>query len=531
MARKDEQKENIETQDKQSRLVAVIDMGATSVRMVVAEINPDGSVRPLDFLQQPVSLGKDTFTNRRIERTTTEACVSALRSFRHMLDEYRITDPANIRAVATSAVREARNRQAFLDRLYIATGIEVEAIDEAEGSRCTFHSIEPLIRADKKLRSSNVLIAEVGGGSTEVLCLSKGQLDYSHTYRLGSLRLRQKLEDFRAPLMRVVEIMESQIQATVRIITQQIDKEKTPHMMALGGDARFAAAHICPKWDGTGVVRIKTADLATFTQHILNLSVDELVRRYHLTYPSAETLGPALLTYLRLAENFDIDRIVVASSTLRDGLLAEMASAHGVWTDDFSRQIIHSALKLGRKYDFDQKHAEHIAYLCGELYEALREKHQLSSRYGLILHVAALLHEIGRFISERSHHKHSMYIILNSELFGLGSRDLKLAALVARYHRRAIPRPTHEVYSQLDRESRIAVAKLAAILRVADALEAEHSQRIRKIEVSVENKEVTIRTRSVLDLSLEKAAMQSKSQMFEQVYGKPVVLKTTRASR
>jgi exopolyphosphatase/guanosine-5'-triphosphate,3'-diphosphate pyrophosphatase len=124
-----------------------------------------------------------------------------------------------------------------------------------------------------------------------------------------------------------------------------------------------------------------------------------------------------------------------------------------------------------------------------------------------------------------------MYIILNSELFGLGSRDLKLAALVARYHRRAIPRPTHEVYSQLDRESRIAVAKLAAILRVADALEAEHSQRIRKIEVSVENKEVTIRTRSVLDLSLEKAAMQSKSQMFEQVYGKPVVLKTTRASR
>ena len=165
--------------------------------------------------------------------------------------------------------------------------------------------------------------------------------------------------------------------------------------------------------------------------------------------------------------------MLVSTGTLRDGLMWEMATREA-WSDEFRKHIIRSALEIGRKYQFDEPHASHVAALSKLLFDALRKEHQLPPRFETLLTVAALLHDIGLFVSNRSHHKHSMYLILNSDLFGLSARDLQLVALVARYHRRALPRTTHEGYTTLDRETRVAVSKLAAILRVADALDSGH---------------------------------------------------------
>jgi exopolyphosphatase/guanosine-5'-triphosphate,3'-diphosphate pyrophosphatase len=220
-------------------------------------------------------------------------------------------------------------------------------------------------------------------------------------------------------------------------------------------------------------------------------------------------------------------RLMVAGETLRDGLLLEMG-AHGSWSPEYSQQVIRSALELGRKYNFDQPHAEQVAYLAGILFRAMQEEHQLPEKYEMILTTAALLHEIGRFISERSHHKHSMYLIQNSDLFGVGTKDLNMMALVARYHRKAEPRAGHSLYDRLPKDGRVAVCKMAAILRVADALDAGHAQRIRNLQIRIQPDTVLIRIRNVLDLSLEKIAMQRKRKLFETVYGKRVVLRAVK---
>jgi exopolyphosphatase/guanosine-5'-triphosphate,3'-diphosphate pyrophosphatase len=186
-------------------------------------------------------------------------------------------------------------------------------------------------------------------------------------------------------------------------------------------------------------------------------------------------------------------------------------------------------MDLGRKFNYDEAHAAHVAQLCSTLFNRLKEEHQLSPRYEVILQVAALLHEIGLFVSNRSYHKHSLYLIRNSELFGLGKKDLLLAALVARYHRRASPQPTHEGYAMLDRDERVAVAKMAAILRVADALDESRSQRIHEIQTEREGDRLVISVPMVEDLSMENLALKQSGGLFEETFGTPVLLRMAQA--
>lgn len=507
------------------RIVAVIEVGTTSIRLMIAQIDTEtGAFNCLDPLQQAVALGRDTFTEGRIGQETTEECVQVLRSFVRKLKEYRIENARDIMAVATSAVREASNQDTFLDRLFVATGIDVRVIDEAEVNRFTYSAVHSAVERVPALGKRDTLVVEVGGGSTEVLMLHRGRVGDAHSHRLGSLRLRRMLEEYRAPGGRLSEILRSHVDRSIRQIRGGLSFGKNLSMLSLGGDARLACSELDPDWDQKDVAAVDVSALSRLTDKLLELSVDEVVRRYHIAYPDAETLAPALLVYTRLAQTLGLKEIHVGTATLRDGILAEMA-IHGSWTEQYQQQIVNSALELGKKYDVDKKHARHVAELARKLFRALRDEHRLNPRYELILNIAALLHEVGLFISNRSHHKHSMYLIQNSDLFGLGGRDLLLTALVARYHRRAHPKPDHEGFSSLDRESRVAVAKMAAILRVADALDRGHVQRRRQVDLLLEPGRLVITVKNPGDLTLEQHGLQEKGGLFEQIYGMKVHLR------
>jgi exopolyphosphatase/guanosine-5'-triphosphate,3'-diphosphate pyrophosphatase len=509
---------------------AVIDIGTTSTRMTIAHIDKSGLAHPLESLQQAVALGKDTFTKGIIEKGTIADCVRALRNFRRVLEEYGITSDERVRAVATTAVREAANRDAFIDRVYIATGIRVEVLDDMDIARLTFLSTRSFLGRDPALSRGQIVVCEIGGGSTEVLLLEKGNIVATHSFKLGALRLREMLEKFHAPVSRRRALMESEIRRTIDQILHSVPPSQVRTMITLGGDVRFAASRLLPEWKVTAPARLSLSSLENFTNDVIGMSVNDCVKKFHLSYPDAETLSPALLFYAMLARSLSLKSILATDVSMRHGILIEMTKIEPMG-DDFRRQIIRSAWETAKKYKAEEPHARHVADLCMVLFESLRDEHRLGPWYGLLLSVAAVLHDIGMFVSARSHHKHSMYLIQNSELFGLSGGDIHLVALIARYHRKASPKAAHPEYASLDREGRLAVAKLAAVLRVADSLDRSHSQRISSIECRLEKDSLVISVPDVEDLTLEQLAVQNKCDMFEEVYGMNVVLEKKGSSQ
>lgn len=506
------------------RLVAVIDIGATAIRMEIAELKAEGEVRSLDSLSNAVRLGKDTFITGKISQTTIEECVKILRGYRRVMEEYNIRDADQIRAVATSSVREAANRDTFLDRVYMATRINVEAIEETEEIRLTYLAVHQLLRQQPELQKGDVLVVEVGGGDTELLLIQDGLINFSNTYRLGALRMREQLGGRTESPQRLLATFTKHIQLSVDQIQRSLPLLKSPTLIAISGDARFAATQLGAPKPGRGFVRIDVKALTTLARKLATSSLDDLVMTYRIPYESAETLGPALLAYAQVAKIFQIEKLLVPNANLRYGLLQEVMMG-GSRTKELEDQVVHSAITLGTKYNFDSRHGRQVADLCVRFFREMKEEHLLEPRFELILHIAAILHEIGSFISTRSHHKHSMYLIQNSEIFGMSRHDINLVALIARYHRRAAPQPYHEGFSALDRDDRLAVSKLAALLRVADALDRNHMQQVRDLSFSREAGQFIVTIKDVEDLTLERLALKDKANLFEEIYGMKVVLR------
>jgi exopolyphosphatase/guanosine-5'-triphosphate,3'-diphosphate pyrophosphatase len=507
------------------RTVAVIDIGATAVRMEIAEISADGGIRTLEALRQPVQLGRDTFTLHRIQQSTIEDCVRILKGFRRVMEEYGIADSGRIRAVATSSVREAQNREMFLDRIYMATRINVEAIEETEETRLTYLAVQHFLRQEPELAKGDALVVEVGGGDTELLLIHDGYVVFANTYRLGSLRMRENLETRDASAQQSASVLGKHIQLMTEQIRRSVPVGRIPHLIAVSGDARLAAAQLAKDWAERDLARIDPKAFAALAKKVAPLGSDAIVKAYRVTYQEAETLGPALQAYAQLAKAFGVERIFIPKASLRQGLLQEVASG-GAWNEDFQQQVVHSALALGAKYALDEKHGQQVADLSVRMFRELQPEHQLGGRFEMILRLAALLHEIGLFVNTRSHHKHSMYVILNSDLFGMSRHNMLLMALAARYHRRAMPQAYHEGYAALGRDDRLAVSKMAAILRVADALDRNHMQQVRDLSFAREGGQFVVTIHDVEDLTLERLALKEKGSMFEEVYGLKVVLRS-----
>lgn len=512
---------------RETRRVAVIDIGASSVRLQVAEIHPDGRVHKLNGLSQAVSLGRDSFTQGAISKSTMDDCVNVLLKYREAIREYGLDVVRDVRVVATSGLREATNRIVFQDRVSIATGFEIESFDSAELHRLTYLGLFPVTREYPELFRGDTVVCEVGGGNTEFLLLEGIDIRSCRMFRLGALRLRASLEGSGLSRGRMRKLLESRINPAVQQIqhmVSHIDAERPEterplaNYVAIGGDVRFAAQQLQGRLPEGDVVAIPTRQLVEFTDRILESDPEQIAARHRMVLTDAQSLGPALLIHTTLATRFNSEWVHVVSVNLRDSLIRDMSGIPGLY-QPIDVQIVRAATLLGHKFNVDLAHAGHVALLACTLFEQLEHLHQLPFRYRIVIHLAALLHECGLFVNSRSFHKHGMYLIMNSELFGISEADLKLIALVVRYHRRTTPQPSHEHYSELGREDRIAVSKMAAMLRLAKALDAPRNQKVSLVNVLADRKSLKLVATGVEDHSSAQVELRQEGKAFEELFG------------
>lgn len=505
-------------------LAAVIEIGSTSIRMAAAQRQPGGGMRHIDDLDLPVGLGRECFTDAEIVPDTIERCVTAIRRFQQALDELGVA-AADLRVVATSAVREARNRQTFTDRVLIATGLKIDVLSEAEVSRLTYLAVQPVLQHRDFFRRGNTLVLEVGGGSTEILAFRKGRVRTAHVSRVGSLRMQRELGDY-ARGEHGLAAFEEYLAFPVAQMVGSLGVGGKAQMVALGGETRLVRDTLRPAVGRPyePLSAIDVAEVRQFVAERLPWPVEQVAREQGITEHQAETLLPALAIYLKLAEALGEDSIRVGDVSLRDGVLTEMFAGQ-IWEKEFRRQTLHSARALGRRYRVDRRHAEIVACAARAVRAYLARSIRFDPRDDVLLHVAALLHEIGMFVNMRSYHKHSLYLIENSEIFGLDGAESALVGRIARYHRRATPRPTHEEFIGLSDAERVRVCKLAAILRVADALAFSHEGDRLDLTFETRRDELLIRARTDDDLTLAQRQMDSRAEMFRDVFGLRVSLR------
>lgn len=505
-----------------ARPVAVIDIGTNAIRMVIAQVFQNGQIEVLERLQRPIRLGKDTFSRGRIGAQCMRSTVDILQDYQKIMKLYGVQ---RVRAVATSSLRDAANADNVLDRIYLACKLTVEIISIAEEGRLTLAAVREAVEPFPEFSQGKTLIVDVGGGSTILTILEEGEIVNSVGWRLGSVRLLETLELQGEPPERVAEVLQQHIRAQVAMAKRALPLAECDTFVAVGGDVRFAARVAGYPSRSEKLFIVEKEQLKKLIKRCQRSTPEELSRQHNLPLTEAETLLPALITYWELLNQTAAPRMIVSHVSMRDGLLLELAREVTGKEDTILQEgAIHAALAMAQRYGVDLEHAEITASLSLKLFDALTADHGLGPRERLLLRIAAILHEVGGFINVSAHHKHSFYIISNSEIFGLTRPETYLVAHVARYHRRSPPKPSHQDYMALPRESRVIINKLAALLRIADALARGRIKHPDQVEFHHEGDELTIIVRNIDNLVLEKRSVAIKSDMFEDVYGMKVRL-------
>ena len=309
-------------------------------------------------------------------------------------------------------------------------------------------------------------------------------------------------------------------------IRLDIPLQRAADMVAIGGDVRFAASHILEGTGDDSVREIARDHFLAFCDQIARLDEEQLVDRFRLPAVEAETLVPSLLVYRALLSATAATRLVVSDASLRTGVLLDDAEqGRRLSAKDFDRQVLASAEAVGHKHRFDRAHGRHVARLAIRVFDECREDHGLATRERLLLQVAALLHDIGIYVSQRAHHKHSQYLLAASQIFGLSSEETAIVSNIARYHRRGVPQQSHLAYVALDRRDRLIVNTLAAILRLANALDAEHLQKVRDLRLLRGDRAWILEIEGAGDLTMEQLAATARADMFVETFGRELIIR------
>jgi len=505
------------------RPVAVIDCGTSSVRAFLAEVR-GAQQRILEDLVYPVDLTPG-FTGGTLDRGAMDAVVEAFTGIKAAAAAYGITD---IRAVATSALREAANSDVLIERLRYRTGVVLEVIDGSEAARLYVEALRVVLSRSNARLNGNTLMIDIGGGSTSMSLIRQGKLVHSVDEHFGTMRLYEQFKGLKDNHDFAVSVDRFALGAA-RMMLGRLPENPIKHLVVTGNDVRrlvgllAATGGAAPDEADQLLATIEPGAVAKWLEKMQGMTPRQRAEACASDEFLAARLLPAASLIKHLCAASGADKVVVPQLTLRDGLLADLLpGAHGPHHLD-SSHLLAEARQLVQRYGGNQDYAENTAKLAVRIFDDTIDLHGLGSRERTLLEFSALVHDIGSYINVRERHKHTMYIILAADIAGLTALEQQMVANIARYHRRSQPESHHQEFQALPRRERVVVSYLAAILRLAYGLDVERTQRIRDIrcEVSRQQLLVHVDTRQV---ALERWSVEGKKGMFAEVFGLDVKL-------
>jgi exopolyphosphatase/guanosine-5'-triphosphate,3'-diphosphate pyrophosphatase len=499
--------------------IAAIDAGSNAMRMMVGDVDDKWHVQPVQNIRLPVRLGRDVFKSGAFQERTIQQAVEAFLHFQRLA---RDLGAAPTRAIATSAMREAANADILLDRILRTSGIEVEVISGAEEARLIHLAVANAL----KLKGRRAVLIDIGGGSVEVTISQDENIISTESYNMGTVRLLQKLDGANAwPLdmlgrKHLTGLLREYAESARRRIDREIGPQRVNVCVGTGGTVEELGRLREKVLKAANGNSISLAEINELIARLSAMSVKDRIRKLKIRPDRADVILPAAIVLQLIAHEAHARRVSIPGVGLKDGLLIEMADQLRIGPHLPRRQQVwESALQLGRKYNVDANHAALTARLARQMFDQSRALHKLGPEERLLLEVGALLHDIGHFISSMDHDKHGYYILQANRLIGLNAGQQEIVANLVRFHRRTGPTLDDPAFKALPQRQRITVAKLSALLRLADGMDVSHASHVSGASLAEKKKAWQLRLRGKGDLMLEKWALDKRRLLFEEVFG------------
>lgn len=504
-----------------------IDIGSNSVRMEAAEILPNTAPRILASERQVTRLGASVFQNGRISAEAMDFLCNVLSG---MSAQYRKLQIDAVRAVATSAVRDASNQQEFLNRTSAAIGTKVEIISGQEEARLIHLGVQSRWPQPKK----RVLMIDIGGGSAEMILSNDQHIEYAASKQLGALRLNEVFLKIDPPrpldVHRMEEYVDQRIGSTVRRIARAIG----PGTIEYGiGTSATASAIVCAvnriprqRRDEADTLRASTSAIRKLYSDLKISTLADRQKIVGIGPRRAEIITAGCCVMLRILEALRLPALYYSAAGVRDGIIADFAERGGLRESLQLAPDRRTTIEdLAQRYLVPIKHARRTASLTVELFQAFAPLHTLPAPFAALVEAAGYLHDIGHFVSDTRHHKHSYYLVANSDMPGFQEREREIIANLCRYHRKASPVPEHMNWQVLSVDERKAVNFLIPILRIADSIDRSRDQRVQSVKCTVRETDVLLELGSSKDIDLEVWATERMSDVFRAAYGRSLTVK------
>jgi exopolyphosphatase/guanosine-5'-triphosphate,3'-diphosphate pyrophosphatase len=510
---------------------AAIDIGSNSIRLMVAETVAEGrrktpAIVSLHADRSVTRLGASVFQSGRInEASIADVCSHLTR----MAEAYRKLEVAGVRAVATAAVRDASNQHEFIERASRAAGTPVEIISGQEEARLIHLGVQTRWPHPR----GRVLAIDVGGGSCEVILSENGQLVTSFSKPLGAVRLTEVFLKTDPPSEQELHRLEKSIDERLAPAVNRI----SPGFDRVIATSATAAAIVCAinrvpraRREEADRLRATTPQIRKFFKDIRSRDLASRRKFSGIGPRRAEIIIAGTAVFLRALESFRHPSMYYLAAGVRDGVIADLAN-RGVGHEltHLSADQRRVVEEMSRRFGVPLKHARKVAALAMDIFDALRPLHRLPPNSGKLLEAAGYLHDLGHYISDTGHHKHSAYLVANSDMPGFTDEERHRIALLCRYHRKAMPTQRHTAFENLDPESQRCLLYLIPILRLADSLDRGHQQRVESIECQMRNGAIALRLRSDQDVDLEQWAADRSGDVFRQVYNAPLIVTQARS--
>lgn len=501
---------------------AAIDIGSYEVSMKIFELSKKIGFRELNDVRYSLELGKGVYSNGKLDAQMLDVLCETLNDFKRMMQDFGVVE---YRACGTSALRELTNPLIIVEQIYRRTGFKVEILSNAEQHFLGYKSIAAIERGFKKMILKGTAILDVGGGSLQVSLFDKDALVTTQSLKMGSLRIRQRLQELEKTTIHYDKLVEEFIRNDLTNFQRLYLKDRDIKNVILMGD--FITDMIFQEEMKDKI--ITRNEFMKRYEDTVDKTEDVLAQEMEIDPEYASLVVPTMVVCRSFIDIFQAEALWAPGVSLLDGIAYDYAekkkfirSVH-----NFENDILVTSKNIAKRYSSSKSHIQGTMNLCLNIFDSMKKVHGMGMRERLLIQIAALLHDCGKYISMGNVSECSYQIIMSTEIIGLSSLERKMIAYAVRYNTTAFADydEIQMLGAGIDRESYIKIAKMTAILRLANAMDRSHCQKVKGIKTVLKDRELQMVMDSSQDISLELGLLQDKVAFFEEVFGIRLVIR------